>query len=256
MRIATWNLKQAVAPKKPLPDLWEWAEKTIDPDIIVLTEARVPKTGLPSGWSAHFREGGIGPRRSWGTIVAGRGLTLERVTYVTNGRKRYPLDNYFPGTMIVTDVIKNGKLWATVVGMHSLCIDPQGEKDYDGSHTTQQILDDLDLLLRSGRDRIIAAGDLNLHPDNCSYDFQDIGLVDLVKATSKNHPDLPNAIGGSLLWTHKNGNGPNSAVQQIDYIFATPNLIRRTPNVYGGVSSFSDAWTMSDHAPVVAEIDY
>ena len=29
MRIATWNLKQAVAPKQPLDQLWNWAATTI-----------------------------------------------------------------------------------------------------------------------------------------------------------------------------------------------------------------------------------
>lgn len=33
MRIATWNLKQAVAPKKPLDQLWRWAEDEIAADI-------------------------------------------------------------------------------------------------------------------------------------------------------------------------------------------------------------------------------
>ena len=48
MRIATWNLKQAVAPKKLLPELWRWAADCIRPDCIVFTEGKVPY-GLPSG---------------------------------------------------------------------------------------------------------------------------------------------------------------------------------------------------------------
>lgn len=42
-------MKQAVAPKKPLVELWNWVESEIQPDVIVLTEARVPKDGLPQG---------------------------------------------------------------------------------------------------------------------------------------------------------------------------------------------------------------
>ena len=70
MRIATWNMKQAVAPKKPLPELWSWMETSIQPNVIALTEARVPKGGLPPGWSALWHPGGIGPRRTWGTVLA------------------------------------------------------------------------------------------------------------------------------------------------------------------------------------------
>jgi hypothetical protein len=43
--VATWNMRQAF-PKKPLPELWEWIENVITPDVIVLTEARVPKGGV------------------------------------------------------------------------------------------------------------------------------------------------------------------------------------------------------------------
>lgn len=46
MIVATWNMKQAVAPKKPLNELWAWIENEIDPDIIVLTEARPPQRKL------------------------------------------------------------------------------------------------------------------------------------------------------------------------------------------------------------------
>ncbi|MFN5600856.1 MAG: hypothetical protein ACK48T_01885, partial [Acidimicrobiaceae bacterium] len=68
MRIATWNMKQAVAPKKPLAELWKWMEESVDPDVIVLTEAKGPADGVPAGWTAVWRQGGIGPRRTWGTI--------------------------------------------------------------------------------------------------------------------------------------------------------------------------------------------
>ena len=60
MRFATWNLKQAIAPKKPIADLWRRAATDIDPHVMVFTEAKVPKDGVPSGWTAQWKEGGIG----------------------------------------------------------------------------------------------------------------------------------------------------------------------------------------------------
>ena len=58
MKIATWNIKQAVAPKKPLDQLWQWAEETIEPDVIVFTEAK-GRFGF---------EGGVGPGRGTGAL--------------------------------------------------------------------------------------------------------------------------------------------------------------------------------------------
>lgn len=57
------------------------------------------------------------------------------------------------------------------------------------------------------------------------------------------------------LWTHKNGNSPNAAVQQIDFIFATDVLADQLLDLWGGVGDFEDAWDVSDHAPVVAEFE-
>jgi hypothetical protein len=62
MRLATWNLKQAVAPKRKMHELWAWMESNINPDVVVLTEAKEPDTGIPDGWTAVWQAGGIGPK--------------------------------------------------------------------------------------------------------------------------------------------------------------------------------------------------
>ena len=94
MRIATWNLKQAVAPKKPLPELWKWASERLQPDCVAFTEAKVPSTGVPSGWSAVWDPQGVYPenRNSWGTVLAGRGVDLEPVTSVKTRWRRRTLE--------------------------------------------------------------------------------------------------------------------------------------------------------------------
>ena len=88
MKLATWNIKQAVAPKKPLPQLWQYAEQVIDADVIVFTEAKVPKEGLPAGWTAVWKTDGIGERRRWGTVIAARnGYELVDVTNGVSGAR-------------------------------------------------------------------------------------------------------------------------------------------------------------------------
>ena len=62
-------------------------------------------------------------------------------------------------------------------------------------------------------------------------------------------------IGGTRVWTHKNTGHPDkkAAVQELDFIFATEDLWEELINVQAGIEDFPDAWTVSDHAPVVAE---
>jgi endonuclease/exonuclease/phosphatase family metal-dependent hydrolase len=57
------------------------------------------------------------------------------------------------------------------------------------------------------------------------------------------------------MWTHKNGNSPNAAVQNLDYIFISEHFAEIVVDVYGGVDDFPDAWDVSDHAPVVLELE-
>ena len=47
MRIATWNLKQATAPRKKVPELMAWADSKIQADAYVFTEAKVPVDAEP-----------------------------------------------------------------------------------------------------------------------------------------------------------------------------------------------------------------
>ena len=57
------------------------------------------------------------------------------------------------------------------------------------------------------------------------------------------------------MWTHKNTDDPNknASIQELDFIFATEDLWDELIDVRAGIEDFPDAWTVSDHAPVVAE---
>lgn len=260
MRVATWNMKQAVAPKKPLPKLWSWMESTVRPNVIALTEARVPKGGLPPGWSALWQPGGIGPRRTWGTVLAARGVELRKVTSVKVGRRQHELTPRWPATTVVADVMSRGERWATVIGLYGLTVRLDDTSCGHGRHSTPQLLRDLGALFESDRaDRIVLAGDLNLWPCDKPRALGELGLFDLIDETSKTRQPLERCSGCTRgdrcghLWTHRNGNSPGAAVQQIDYIFASRSLRRELVGVTGGVGDFPDAWDVSDHAPVVAD---
>ena len=116
--VATWNMKQAVAPKKPLPELWDWIETAINPDVIVLTEARIPKEGLPEGWKAIWTPGGIGPRRTWGTIIAARNIDIRPTVFPRNPYNDEEYRAPQPGSLHTADIIIDKDVWATIVGAY------------------------------------------------------------------------------------------------------------------------------------------
>lgn len=127
IRVATWNMKQAVAPKRILPELWKWVEERVAPDVVVLTEARVPPAGPPPGWTALWRCGGIDRRRSWGTVLAGRNVEMVEVPSVKIRRRTINLYGHWPGTVVVSDLKIQGHYWATVVGLYAITLDPDGK---------------------------------------------------------------------------------------------------------------------------------
>jgi len=263
VRIATWNMKQAIAPKRPLPQLWAWAEQAIDPDVAVFTEARVPKEGTPEGWTAHWQAGGVGPRRTWGTVMAARGVELLPLTSVVVGHRTHELRPTWPGTTVVADVLRDGERWATLVGLYALTVDNDGVSCKHGGFSLRRLLQDIDPLFDSARgERVVVAGDFNLWPSDVATRIRPYDLCDLIELTApaRRAPlERCAACRGDTrcghLWTHRNGNSPNAAVQQIDFILASKALAGEVRTVYGGVGAFPDAWDVSDHAPVVAEFD-
>lgn len=258
MRIATWNLKQAVAPKKPLSDLWRWMEREVSPNVIILTEAKVPHGGM-SNWTTQWNPEGVGPRRRWGTVLAGRNVELHKVSQAEIRGRQIPINHQWPSIIEIADVLIHGERWGTIAGIYGLTVDRDGQSCGHGLHTTRLALEELKPLLESDRfERLILGGDFNLWPIHVPSLLR-TEMVDLIEASGADRGPLPGCSGCDLgnscchVWTHKNGNSPNAARQQIDYLFASPALAEDLIDVAAGIGDFPDAWEMSDHAPVVAE---
>jgi hypothetical protein len=129
MKVATWNIKQAVAPKKPLEDLWEFAAYGIGVDVMVFTEGKVPADGLPDGWTAVWRAEGIGERRRWGTVIAARnGVELVDITNGVDGDGGFVIGHSWPGTVTIVDVVQDGETVLTVAGVYGITQDGEGNK--------------------------------------------------------------------------------------------------------------------------------
>lgn len=250
MRVATWNMKQAVAPKKPLGELWDYIENEIDPDIIVLTEARPPKEDRSGKWTLAYKEGGIGSRRSWGTIVAARSwLGLSQTLIPVSPRSDEDWQTPVPGTVEIVDIKAEGIPWATVIGAYGFM--PNSKNGFEAlPGILCTVIDALD----SGRERLILAGDFNLWPIHLNEYILDLPFVDVIGSV-RDLPELPQAVGGSRIWTHKNGNSDNAARQELDFIFVSEALADEVASAGGGIDLFPDAWEFSDHAPVVADFN-
>ena len=255
-RIATWNM-QTLFPVRA-NGKWGYLADTIGADVAVLTEA---KPDPASTYSQVYKEGGLGKNKRWGTIVAARpGLTLGEVPHVKYRFRSYELYRTVPGSVVVCDVLSGEKRLLTVVGVYATTVDRDGESVGHGAYTTTDIFDDLDMLFASRNDRgVIVAGDLNLWPNDAHRYMADVPLVDLVEHTADQRPPTPDCVCEAPkpchhIWTHKNRSGEK--FQQIDYLFATPDIADRLVALTGGPEGFPDIWEWSDHAPLVAELDF
>jgi len=235
-------------------------EEVINPDVIVLTEATIPKTGLPAGWTAVLTEGGVGPRRRWGTIIAARTVDLQPVIGTRHLLRWHPVDFSWPAVAQVAEVSVGGTLWGTVIGLYGITTDREGRSVGHGRESIPLLLDEAAPFIK-GSQRVIVAGDFNLWPRHKPRVLDRLGLIDLVESTASTRPELEGCSGCNMgtrcghMWTHRNGNSPNAAVQHIDYIFGNDSVASGVHDVRGGIRDFPDAWEVSDHAPIVIDVD-
>ncbi len=169
MRIVTWNLNTPFTKSSSRAHQWAWLDEHVGADIAVLTEAEIPKSGLPEGWTAVYHEGGIGDTRRWGTIIAARnGIEIRDITNGADGKHGFTMRHTRPGTVVVADIIKKNKVVATLVGIYAMTRplnDDGKKKSSDGYEACLEIIADLQPLFESKRSkRLILAGDFNMWP--------------------------------------------------------------------------------------------
>lgn len=272
MRIATWNLKQAVAPKADPDTLWEWTDKNIQADVVVFTEAKVPIGHDEKGWRAIWDPRGLHPGRKnpWGTVIASRTCELVPLTGVGGRVRKTDLTFRWPGAIQIVDVVVSGQRWATVVGLYGVLQDLDGNRAGNAMESLDHFLRQMEPLLQSKRGRrLVIAGDFNIWPFMTAQLLRNFDLTDLIEYSANERKPLQDCANCSYLtknkqpprepcghlWTHRNDGGPNPAKQQIDFILATDELVDEFMSVSGGVADFPDVWSVSDHAPVIADFD-
>lgn len=249
VRLVTWNVAGAF-PRKSAAEQWDWLETNCDPDVVVLTEARPPKEGFRGEWDMIYLPEGVGPRRRWGTLIASRDYDIVETSFRRH-MTRDQSDRPHPAASFAVDVMSNGKTFIRILGHYALML---GEKNgYDALDLTLNELEDL--TRAHGNKRTIVAGDFNLWPDHVEPEMKKYGFTSST-ALRATFPNLHQPIGGTRIWTHKNGKKDGGGkCQELDFIFMSKDLVSSVVGSWGGVDDFPDSWDMSDHAPVVVELD-
>ena len=244
MRIATWNLNTWINRKNGIDNstLWNWADDNLAADLVIFTEAATPPPPAvrAQGWNVVHRPGGFPNRSNWGTLIAGRNMRIEHLTHV--GKKKYELDTNFPGSLTAADVWVNDEYFACVVGLY-LPYRKDAKKEFIG-HPTSDLLTlkkDFQQILEHCDGSLIVAGDLNdMHYRTVPKPLGALGLVD----PFKNHDHVTFRQD----WDHE-------GLFLMDYIYMTPRLADRITAFSGGMDDFPDAFSVSDHAPLLIEMN-
>jgi len=247
--IATWNMK-SIAPKlwgvSGSEDLWRWAEENIGADIYVFTEAKIPKSGVPTDWQAIYEKGGVGPRRPWGTVIASKRIDIRKLDLPKNVANDDEFEEPHQATTLIVEAAIGGEPWATIVGTYGLMLDSKS-----GFAEIERILwKTLDALAAS-EIPVVVAGDFNLHPNDVRPLFAELNMTDVLSVKG-DFPVRIDGVNGTRVWTHRNTDNPGAAVQELDFIFVTDELITDLLAVRAGIEDFFTAFEVSDHAPVLS----
>lgn len=251
LRIATWNLNTWLNRRdKGISNtqLWQWADTNIGADVVVFTEAETPPPrAVTNGlWSFAHKPLGFPGVSKWGTVIAARtssGVRVERITHVGDSHE---LDTLFPGTFTAADLFVHDECVATIVGLH-LRYRKDKNKKFIGHPA-----DDLDLLkkdfVKLFEDRgkpLIVTGDFNCEIDE---------TPSILKKLCRKELALVDAFEDKPDETFEQ-DWDDRICFRIDYMYLSKILNNSVAHRKGGIPDFPDSLTMSDHAPLVIDVD-
>jgi exonuclease III len=281
MRIVSWNMNRLARSAADHEKAWSYLEEKLAADLALVQEAQPPDR-----FSTHAYRPIDRSRYNWGSAVVAlkRGLGLRE-------RVRVPLANCYldalaegelpdshPGASAVADVSdKDGHPLFTAASVYGQWEMRPGGKDMDACPRLHRIISDLTgVLVGARRHPVLLAGDLNVttqYPtDKPSQRDTDaaaaatavfarlgaFGLQDCRRhgAASANRPASCRCLDGDLCRhtrTFRSGNVEESAPTQLDYLFASDSLLTAATGCH--VDDSAEAWALSDHCPVVIDID-
>lgn len=227
-------------------DWLRWAETQLGADLMILPEARVrpPRAFTDAGWAVAHRPGGFPGTSGWCTLIASRGMTIKRITHV-GLNDSYELDTHFPGSLVAADSWIDGKYFATIIGLHLRY--RKDRKKIIASPLTDlhSMLPDFKAILTDRKAPLIIAGDLNVPMYDLPYGFQNLATGDLALTD-------PFAQLNPETFQQREGGRSKS---KMDYLYLSKTLARKVVARRGGINDFPGALALSDHAPLLVELD-
>lgn len=253
LKIATWNLNTWINRRdKSISNtqLWQWADTHLAADVVIFTEAETPppRNVIHGKWSTAHRPEGFPGVSKWGTVIAARSssdVRVERITSVGSD-KEYLLDLSFPGTFTAADLFVNDECIATIIGLHL-----RYRKDKNGTfkghpeNDLSALKKDFEAVFQDRQKPLIIAGDFNYDMEEMPSVFkklcrQDFALVDAFE--DQEHATFEQDW-GERHWF------------RLDYVFLSKILNNQVINHQGGNREFPTALEISDHSPLLLEID-
>ena len=253
IRIATWNLNTWLNRRDrgiSNSQLWQWADTHIAADVVVFTEAQTPppRDVIEGQWTTAHRPDGFPGVSRWGTVIAARtssNVHVRRITHV-GADKSYEVDSNFPGTFTAADLFFDDRCIATIIGLHL-----RYRKDKNGKFMGHPE-DDLDALkkdfetiFRYRKKPLIVAGDFN-------YEMEEMPTV--LKKLGKQDFALIDAFNDQIQATFEQDWGDRHWFR-LDYLFLSKVLHDKIVDRNGGLNKFPTALAVSDHAPLVVDLD-
>jgi len=246
-------------------------------DVALVQEALPPPPGLAGSVSRTWppadqpRDWQINPdaNRSWGSgiaVMSPRVSLKGKVTVPLADRKRGELAASHPGTFAVADVAISGGGEAIVASVYGLWDDynPENARTYSEA-TLHRTLSDLTPIIDShAGKRMVLGGDLNIfsgygwkHYGPVIDRLKTFGFIDCLWEAGAERQPLEGCYCGPQpgcrhVQTHRHRHDPTSRPWQTDFIFAAPGV--GAPLDCRPVNE-EEAWTLSDHCPVIATFD-
>lgn len=253
IRIATWNLNTWLNRRdKGITNsqLWQWADTHLGADVVVFTEAQTPppRDVIDGQWTTAHRPEGFPGVSKWGTVIAARTsshVRVERITAV-GSEKQHVLDARFPGTFTAADLYVGDECIATVIGLHlRYRKDKQGTFISHPEDDLDQLKEDFVQVFKNRQRPLIIAGDFN-------YDMEEQPSV--LKKLGKNEFKLVDAFEQDPQATFEQ-DWEDRHWFRMDYMFLSKMLHDKVIDRSGGLKDFPSALEVSDHAPLIVDLD-
>ncbi len=278
MRVVSWNMNHCMRSKPARKRAWDYLRDDLRADLAIVQEASPPEVFT----SVYRPIDATNPRLAWGSAI----VSL-RPNLVLRARPRVPLAECYtksvtadqlpdshPGACAVADVLNaKGRLRFTAVSLYGQWEAIADGRIYSCARLHRMISDLTGVFATARRRPVVLAGDFNVttqiaysrqtqaETDGAAAVFTRLrawGLSDCLAITRSSRSRLsectcPDGDGCSHVQTFRLKNRADSRPTQLDYAFVSDSLVSKLARCE--VVQDAAAWKLSDHCPLVLELD-